>query len=169
MKKVFAKKSRIKGMGAYAGEAIKKGEIIMRFTGKRMSVSEIEKVCERGLLRWDDPFQIGKYSYLLLDTMPNCLNHSCAPNAGIRGKTTLVAIKPIRAGEELTYDYSTLVSSTDPGYEPWYMLCRCGAKQCRKRVGNWETLPKARLRLYLRERVVPDCILKQVEKTKTAP
>jgi hypothetical protein len=34
------------------------------------------------------------------------LNHSCRPNAAVRG-TLLVAIAPIAAGEEVTFDYNT--------------------------------------------------------------
>lgn len=34
------------------------------------------------------------------------LNHSCDPNAALEG-THLVAIKPIRAGDEITFDYNT--------------------------------------------------------------
>src|SRR4030095_12517582 len=33
------------------------------------------------------------------------LNHSCDPNLGVRGEITFVAMRDIRAGEELTHDW----------------------------------------------------------------
>ena len=33
------------------------------------------------------------------------LNHSCDPNLGIRGEITFMAMRDIRAGEELTHDW----------------------------------------------------------------
>jgi len=33
------------------------------------------------------------------------LNHSCGPNLGLQGQVVYVALRDIRAGEELTADY----------------------------------------------------------------
>jgi SET domain-containing protein len=35
------------------------------------------------------------------------LNHSCRPNVGRKGLRTIVAMKKINAGDEITLDYST--------------------------------------------------------------
>ncbi|MEV0731459.1 hypothetical protein [Polymorphospora sp. NPDC050346] len=42
---------------------------------------------------------------------------------------TVVARRPIPAGEELTIDYATLT-----GTETWSMTCRCGSPLCRQTV-----------------------------------
>lgn len=70
------------------------------------------------------------------------INHSCEPNcepvlvesddgdpAGDR--MVIQALRPIRAGEELTYDYSLTTDEplTDAVCELW--ACRCGAYACR--------------------------------------
>ena len=52
-------------------------------------------------------------------------NHSCDPNLGMRGEITFVAMRPIRAGEELTHDWAT---TDDGGYT---VQCNCGAPNCR--------------------------------------
>ncbi len=52
-------------------------------------------------------------------------NHSCNPNLGMRGEITFVAMRPIRAGEELTHDWAT----TDDG--DYSVQCECGAPNCR--------------------------------------
>jgi uncharacterized protein len=54
------------------------------------------------------------------------LNHSCDPNLGVRGEITFVAMRDIRAGEELTHDWAT----TDDG--DYCVECNCGAVDCRK-------------------------------------
>ena len=52
-------------------------------------------------------------------------NHSCDANVGIRGEITFVAMRDIRAGEELTHDWAT---TDDDNYS---VKCKCGAPNCR--------------------------------------
>jgi SET domain-containing protein len=54
------------------------------------------------------------------------LNHSCDPNLGARGEITFVAMRDIRAGEELTHDWAM---TDDDDYS---VECNCGASDCRK-------------------------------------
>lgn len=53
------------------------------------------------------------------------LNHSCAPNVGVRGRIAFCAMRDIAAGEELTLDYAMF---DDDEYR---MNCTCGQQQCR--------------------------------------
>jgi uncharacterized protein len=53
-------------------------------------------------------------------------NHSCNPNLGLRGEITFVAMRDIRAGEELTHDWAM---TDDDDYS---VECKCGAPVCRK-------------------------------------
>src|SRR5438105_11001633 len=55
-------------------------------------------------------------------------NHSCDPNLGVRGEITFVAMRDIRAGEELTHDWAT---TDDDNYS---LECKCGAPNCRKNL-----------------------------------
>jgi hypothetical protein len=55
-------------------------------------------------------------------------NHSCDANLGMRGEITLVAMRDIAAGEELTHDWAT----TDD--DDYALPCRCGAAACRGTV-----------------------------------
>ena len=52
-------------------------------------------------------------------------NHSCAANLGLRGEITFVAMRTIRAGEELTHDWAT---TDDDDYS---VTCKCGSANCR--------------------------------------
>lgn len=53
-------------------------------------------------------------------------NHSCDANLGMRGEITLVAMRDIHAGEELTHDWAM---TDDDDYS---VECKCGAANCRK-------------------------------------
>ncbi len=56
------------------------------------------------------------------------LNHSCDGNCETTeeaGRIFIVAIRDIRAGEELTYEYNLHDSDDEPG------ICYCGAAGCR--------------------------------------
>lgn len=55
-------------------------------------------------------------------------NHSCDANLGMHGEITFVAMRDIRAGEELTHDWAT---TDDDDYS---VECKCGAANCRKIV-----------------------------------
>ena len=70
------------------------------------------------------------------------VNHSCEPNAGLRGQVVLVAMAPIAAGEEVTYDYAMTDSAPYDEFE-----CACQAPRCRGRItgGDWE-LPELQSR-----------------------
>ena len=52
-------------------------------------------------------------------------NHSCDPNLGMRGEITFVAMRDIRAGEELTHDWAT---TDDDDYS---VKCSCRSSNCR--------------------------------------
>ena len=62
------------------------------------------------------------------------LNHSCEPNVGFGGNIVLVAMRDIRAGEELTTDYALF-----DDYEG-EMECCCGTSSCRRIIGgrDWQ-------------------------------
>src|SRR5438128_8437825 len=52
-------------------------------------------------------------------------NHSCDANLGLRGEITFVAMRDIRAGEELTHDWATTDNND------YSLKCKCGAPNCR--------------------------------------
>jgi SET domain len=55
------------------------------------------------------------------------LNHSCEPNLGWAGEDTLVAIRDLAAGEELTLDYATAIADPD-----FVLMCHCETYRCRQ-------------------------------------
>lgn len=163
MEKVQIGRSSISGRGVFAVRTISRGERVIQMTGKRVRGTEFVRLYREGKVRWDDPLEIGKDRYLILDGVPLRINHSCNPSCGIRGVNTLYALRNLKKGDEITFDYSTVVGRNEEGEEDWLMRCRCGAKTCRKRIGNWLTLPKGRLRYFIRNQALPNFILKQTK------
>ena len=86
-------------------------------------------------------------------------NHACRPNAALfkeRGRLVLRAIRAIRAGDEVTHDYSTLLGADDV----WTMRCNCGERGCRGMVRRFDALPAATLRRYRTIGAIPAFILR---------
>ena len=56
-------------------------------------------------------------------------NHSCEPTLGWADDATLVAVRDLAAGEELTTDYA--LSVDDPDFVMW---CHCETYRCRQAI-----------------------------------
>ncbi len=84
-------------------------------------------------------FQIDYDRYLLPHgSIDDLINHSCEPSAGIRLTSAgyrLIAIRDIRAREEVTYDYSTYISNPRER-----LSCACGSARCRGDIGPFREL-----------------------------
>jgi hypothetical protein len=63
------------------------------------------------------------------------INHSCEPNCGITGTSSVQALQDIGIGEELSFDYAMTDSSE---YDEF--ICVCGKNICRGKItGNdWQ-------------------------------
>ena len=119
-----------KGHGVFAAQQIGTGERIAAIEGWRAKSDELH----------EDWFalQVGADLWLCSDGthIDDCINHSCAPNAGFTtGEPVLYALRDMAAGEEIGWDYSTSLSETG-----WELECCCGAATCRKIVRSWGEL-----------------------------
>lgn len=131
------------GLGVFAAENIKDGTVIHMMGGTKMDIKQFIEKVNSGKENIDDPFQIGKRTYIDLDRISRTFNHNCEPNAGIRKTNEMFALKNIKAGEEITYDYSLTIAPT-----VWKMRCKCGSKNCRGILGDILSVPKKRLSFY---------------------
>lgn len=157
-KKVEIKNSKIGGRGSFALEDINKGDLIRILTGETISREEINKRIKAGKERPDDPLDIGENNFIDLDYDSLYFNHSCNPNAAVVIKSDLIAIRLIKKGEEITFDYSMTANKKDR----WEMICSCGSINCRKKIGTVITVPKNILRKYINNGWLQDFIKKQV-------
>jgi hypothetical protein len=90
-------------------------------------------------------FQVDHDTHVLLGEPIELLNHSCEPNCGLlvrRGDLTVEvhALRPVGAGEELTFDYASWEEEIEfmPG------PCLCGTPSCRGRITGYHHLPPER-------------------------
>jgi len=131
--------SKIHGTGVYAIAPIKKGTRIIEYLGERISHAEADR---RYALKGDDDghtFLFIASSRTVIDAGVNgndarFINHSCAPNCETvieKSRVFIDAIRDIKPGEELGYDYQLTWESTDDPEELKLYACRCGAKKCR--------------------------------------
>ena len=135
--KAETRKSHISGKGTFAKKNIKKGEIVAVFGGHVFNFTTWDKLPED--VKYED-LQIGED--LIIGPKKkeevgegDYVNHSCEPNAGIRGQIFLVAMKGIKRDEEITFDYSMVLCGSE-----FKMRCRCGKKSCRKVItaNDWK-------------------------------
>ena len=116
------------GRGLFAAAAIGKGEIVS-IRGGHILDRRVQARLRKPAGYWGYPiadgFVLGPLTKRETESVMMFLNHSCAPNVGIQGQILFVAMRNIRAGEELTIDYAMF------GGDPKPMRCRCGAAACR--------------------------------------
>ncbi len=125
------KKSKIDKNGLYANCDIKKGTKIIEYKGKIISVKKSAE---------DPKFDNDKAIYLFninkrfdLDgnfkfNTARLINHSCNPNCEVFGegwKVWIYAMKNIKKGDELSYDYGF---SFDENFKKY--PCKCRSKNC---------------------------------------
>ncbi len=134
------------GKGVFAGEAITAGTMILRFSGPHLRYAQT--TAETYALQIDTDLYIGASGEL-----DDYVNHSCDPNAGIRIEgtdVTLIAIRDIAPGEEIAFDYSTVMAEDD-----FEMRCMCGRSCCRGLIRDGKHLPEATWRRYLDLGILP--------------
>lgn len=128
------------GQAVFAAQGFRRGDNIVAFTGRRFRADRVPSLM-RG--RSDRFVQVTPDHYMgPSGRIDDLINHSCAPNAGLRfgnDGVMLVAIRDIAAGEELTWDYSTTLKELN-----WHMICQCHNVDCRRVIGNFETLSAER-------------------------
>jgi len=130
------------GLGLFATKAIARRAPIVSYRGRRIPTAEAQKRERRfgakymfelnrkwtidGSPRWN----LGRYA-----------NHSCRPNAepiARKGRVVLVALRPIRPGEEITFDYG------DAYFELFFKKSGCLCADCRGKAARRRSFARRR-------------------------
>ena len=124
---LIIRSSAIHAAGCYTTTAIAKGRRVAEYTGPRMTKAEADQAYEDSPITY--LFGLGD-GEIVIDghSMAMFINHSCDANcetSEIRGRVWIKSIRPIAAGEEITYDYCLYDGGDDEA------ICNCGAKKCR--------------------------------------
>jgi uncharacterized protein len=131
--------SRIHGHGVFALRQIRKGTTIIEYLGDRVSPAEADR-------RYADKDPDDGHTFLftvdgktVIDAGVNgnearFVNHGCEPNCqtvNTNRRIFIEALRTIRPGEELAYDYQIERDADDPPDIDEVFACRCGAQGCR--------------------------------------
>lgn len=110
------------GLGLFATRDFKKGERIIEYFGREISKAEEYSSKSKYLFEVNSRKTIDGTQR---DNFARYVNHSCKPNCEpniVRGKIFIDALKTIKAGEELSYDYGE--EYVDEHIKPYGCRCR---------------------------------------------
>lgn len=134
--------SAIQGQGLFARRFIAEGTRIIEYAGEVISEAEGDR-------RYDETGMQRHLTFLFALSDGTCIdgasqgnearfaNHSCEPNCEAveeDGRIWIESIRPIAAGEELTYDYSYDRGGDDDEARERFYRCECGAARCRATI-----------------------------------
>lgn len=160
---VWLASSEVEGKWVFALENIEKGSLITKFGWNVTPLSEWLKMDEQlraGHIMIGDEYTIGASSKYSIDT-GDFVNHSCNPSCAVQWHLDLIALRDIYQGEEITFDYGTVIWGIDiKKYDVWALRkqgiinsqweviiiseCKCGSENCREYIlaNDWETLSR---------------------------
>jgi len=141
------------GLGIFANRDLAPGDVILEIHGPIIDFAETKRRGPRECMA----IQIGYNRYIDTQAPGVFVNHSCNPNAGVRGDKYLVALRPIPKDAEIRFDYSTTMEE-----QSFTMQCLCGAPDCRKIVRDFSTLPAYVKARYISEGIVMSFIPERI-------
>ena len=138
-RRIQVRRSGVHGKGVFALSPLARGERVIEYKGQLISWPEALRRHPH------DPSDPNHTFFFHLDdahvidagvggNAARWINHACAPNCEAdeeNGRVFIRALRKIRPGEELFYDYGLTI---DERYTPKLKreyACRCGARQCR--------------------------------------
>jgi len=136
----IVRNSIIHGRGVFARRTIRKGSVVIEYRGNRTTW---DVALERPPSDPDNPthtffFEISDGTVIDAGVRGNAarwINHSCDPNCETfeddDGRVFIEALRTIRAGEELTYDYKLALDGRLSRKTLAEYACRCGTAKCR--------------------------------------
>ncbi|HWY52066.1 MAG TPA: SET domain-containing protein-lysine N-methyltransferase [Chthoniobacterales bacterium] len=130
------RKSPVHGRGVFATAPIRKGARIIEYAGRRVLWSTIPEDLNESRTYY---FGLDDETKVIDPTVggnkARWINHSCDPNCEAiednRGRVFIEALRDIRAGEELSYDYRLVIDVPRTKEIEQESICHCGSPRCR--------------------------------------
>jgi len=140
-RRIVVKRSKIHGRGVYAARKLKAGERLVEYKGERIKWKEADR---RPPSDPKDPnhtffFSLSDGKHVIDASVggnsARWINHSCDPNCETEetedGRVFIDALRDIRRGEELHYDYLLVLDGKITKKDRKLHACHCGAENCR--------------------------------------
>ncbi|MBF6631501.1 MAG: SET domain-containing protein-lysine N-methyltransferase [Comamonas sp.] len=139
VKRIQTRRSGVHGKGVFAVQDIAAGQTLIEYVGEVISWEEAQDRHPH------DPSQPNHTFYFHVDddvvidaahggNSARWINHSCAPNCYTDERNErifIVALRNIKAGEELCYDYGLIIEERYTKKLKAEYACYCGAASCR--------------------------------------
>ena len=139
-RKIQVRRSGVHGKGVFALQAIPAGTPLIEYTGARITWREALRRHPH------DPNDPNHTFYFHIDdthvidakdggNASRWINHACQPNCQAdetQGRVFIRALRDLRAGEELFYDYGLVIDGRHTPKLKKEYECRCGTPNCRR-------------------------------------
>jgi uncharacterized protein len=145
MRKLKLRKSTIHGNGVFAATDIPTDIELIQYKGRLRTHAQTDRLYD-GSTDTGHTFLFTLNEKYVIDAnvegnWARWINHSCEPNCRAvvvdggncdarRDRVMIESIRPIRAGEELTYDYGITLDEPHTARLKRIWACRCGAPNC---------------------------------------
>jgi SET domain-containing protein len=144
-RRIICRRSPIHGNGVFAATEIPAETNVIEYRGRLLTHAQVDRLYPEN---WETghTFLFTLNDRYVIDAnvggnVARWINHSCRPNCQAiieedeggdrrRDRVLIEAIRPIRAGDELTYDYGIDVGERITPKLKQLWACRCGAPRC---------------------------------------
>jgi SET domain-containing protein len=157
-KRIAARRSPIHGNGVFALIDIPAHTELIEYQGKRLTHAQADRLYSNTsdsghtfLFTLNDKYVIDANSE---GNIARWINHSCKPNCRAlmeedeggnprKDRVVIETLRPLRAGEELTYDYGIVLEERLTPRLKAIWECRCGTPRCTGTLLKPKRKPKA--------------------------
>jgi len=134
-----------RGYGLYASRNFRRGELVV--SGNALEITNVPDA---------HTIQTDRNRHVRMDLPARFVNHSCGMTANIgarpnvKGAYDFFALRTIRTGQELLFDYETTEYEISADFE-----CKCGSTECRGRLRGFKYHRRHVLRSFPSDFIAP--------------
>ncbi len=138
-RRIQVRNSGVHGRGVYAVAAINAGEVLIEYTGERISWDEAMDRHPHDPAQPNHTFYFHIEDGRVIDALfggnsSRWINHACEPNCEADeydGRVFIKALRDLFPGEELFYDYGLTIDERYTAKLKKEFACYCGSPVCR--------------------------------------
>ena len=138
-RRIQVRRSGVHGKGVFALAPLARGEQIIEYKGEVISWPEALRRHPHDPKDPDHTFYFHIDEGNVIDAKyggnaARWINHACQPNCEadeVAGRVFIKALRAIRPGEELVYDYGLVIDDRYTAKLKKQFECRCGTRKCR--------------------------------------
>ena len=138
-RRFIVRHSHIHGRGVFALKTIPKGARLMEYLGERITHAEADRRYAKEHETSPHTMLFAVNEKVVIDATKKgnsarFVNHSCSPNCEAieeDGRIFIETMKPVKPGQELTYDYNLVLEERHTKAMRDLHPCFCGTRKCR--------------------------------------